>query len=116
MPFLALEGIRVIETATGIAGPYCGKLLADYGAEVIKVEQPSVGDPSRSQGTLSPTACPTARRAPSSLHLNTNKKSVTPGPGEPRRSRPLQGAADTVPHPHRERPPRRHGLPGLGLR
>ena len=52
MPFLALQGIRVLEIATGIAGPFCAKMLADYGAEVIKVEQPGRGDPSRHSGAL----------------------------------------------------------------
>ena len=82
MPFPALEGIRVIETATGIAGPYCGKLLADYGAEVIKVEQPSAGDPSRSQGPF-PDGVPHREKSVLFLHLNTNKKSVTLDLGSP---------------------------------
>src|SRR5215211_6144971 len=41
-----LEGIRVVELSTGIAGPVAGMLLADYGAEVVKVEPPA-GDPAR---------------------------------------------------------------------
>ena len=76
MPFLALQGLRVIETATDIAGPYCGKLLADYGAEVIKVERPKVGDPSRTKGPF-PDDAPHREKSGLFLHLNTNKKGVT---------------------------------------
>jgi crotonobetainyl-CoA:carnitine CoA-transferase CaiB-like acyl-CoA transferase len=45
-----LEGLRVIELGAFIAGPYCGQLLADFGAEVIKVEPPTTGDPLRQWG------------------------------------------------------------------
>jgi crotonobetainyl-CoA:carnitine CoA-transferase CaiB-like acyl-CoA transferase len=41
-----LEGVRVVDLSTGIAGPLAGMFLADYGAEVVKVEPPS-GDPAR---------------------------------------------------------------------
>lgn len=45
-----LAGIRVIEMGQLLAGPFCGQLLADFGAEVIKVEQPGKGDPMREWG------------------------------------------------------------------
>ena len=45
----ALEGLRVVEIAGDIAGPYCTKLLVDLGAEVTKIEPPS-GDPTRRWG------------------------------------------------------------------
>lgn len=45
-----LEGVRVIEMGSFIAGPFCGQLLADFGAEVIKVEPPGKGDPMREWG------------------------------------------------------------------
>ena len=65
----ALEGIRVIEVATYVTGPFAGVLLADLGAEVIKVEEPERGDPFRAWGggDYSPTFC----------SLNRNKKSIT---------------------------------------
>ena len=44
-----LSGVRVVELADGIAGPYAGKLLADFGADVVKVEPPG-GDVSRRLG------------------------------------------------------------------
>lgn len=46
----ALAGIRVIEMGQLIAGPFCGQLLGDMGAEVIKVEAPGQGDPMRQWG------------------------------------------------------------------
>jgi formyl-CoA transferase/succinyl-CoA--D-citramalate CoA-transferase len=45
-----LTGIRVLELGSFIAGPFAGQLLGDYGAEVIKVEPPTVGDPMRKWG------------------------------------------------------------------
>lgn len=44
---LALEGIKVIETASGMAGPMAGRLLGDWGADVIHIEHPITGDMSR---------------------------------------------------------------------
>lgn len=45
-----LAGIRVIETGVLLAGPFCARLLADFGAEVIKIEAPGEGDPMRTTG------------------------------------------------------------------
>lgn len=47
-----LAGLRVIDIATYIAAPYCATIMAEFGAEVIKVEQPKVGDPCRRLGTV----------------------------------------------------------------
>ena len=45
-----LDGVRVLELGSFIAGPFAGQLLGDYGAEVIKVEPPRIGDPMRKWG------------------------------------------------------------------
>ena len=46
----ALSGVKVVEFAHVIAGPLAGTLMADLGAEVVHVEDPSIGDPGRQQG------------------------------------------------------------------
>lgn len=48
----ALEGLRVLDIATFVAAPFCGTILADFGAEVIKIEQPDGGDSLRKFGTI----------------------------------------------------------------
>jgi formyl-CoA transferase len=50
VPPLALAGIRVLELGSIIAGPFCGRLLADHGADVIKIEAPRSPDPLREWG------------------------------------------------------------------
>ncbi len=48
----ALAGIRVLDIATFVAAPFCGTILADFGAEVLKIEQPDGGDSLRKFGTI----------------------------------------------------------------
>jgi len=67
-----LVGIRVVEVGSFIAGPYCGQLLADYGAEVIKIEPPRGGDPMRQWGTT-----PQEGRSLWWTVIGRGKKSVT---------------------------------------
>lgn len=71
-----LSNIRVLDLTHHIAGPYCTKLLADYGAEVIKVERPGSGDPARALGPF-PADEPHPERSGIFLHLNTNKLGIT---------------------------------------
>lgn len=74
----ALEGVRVLDLSSGVAGPNCTKLLADFGADVIKVE-PRAGDPTR----LTPPFAGDIvdpERSLLFLHLNTNKRSITVEP------------------------------------
>ena len=64
----ALDGIRVVEFANYVSGPYAGMLLGDFGAEVIKVESPDGGDPFRGWGRV--------EYSPTFGSVNRNKKSV----------------------------------------
>ncbi len=76
MPDLALAGVRVVELAEGIAGPYAAKLLADLGAEVIKLEAPQTGDYARQAGPF-PDHQPHPERSGLFLYVNTNKRGMT---------------------------------------
>ncbi len=68
---LPLEGIRVIEVCNVAAGPFCGMLLADMGADVVKVEHPEGGDTLRSWPPIN------AGYSENFASLNRNKRSVT---------------------------------------
>ena len=72
----ALSGLKAVEWSDFVSGPYCGKLLADLGAEVVKVERPGVGDGARSYGPF-PQDIPHPERSGLFLYLNTNKLGVT---------------------------------------
>ena len=73
-----LEGIHVLDLTRDVAGPYATKLLADFGADVIKAE-PLDGDPSRRAGPFFEDT-PNAEQSALFLHLNTNKRSITLDP------------------------------------
>ncbi|MDD5094143.1 MAG: CoA transferase [Dehalococcoidia bacterium] len=72
----ALAGVRVLEYAQFVAGPYCGKLLADLGAEVIKIEEPEIGDEARRRGPFLHDV-PDPEYSALFLYLNTNKLGIT---------------------------------------
>ena len=75
MPAGALEGIKVIELAENVSAPYCAKLFADFGADVIKVEHGEGGDPARAAGPF-PGDVPDPEKSGLFHFLNTNKRSV----------------------------------------
>src|SRR6185437_4754825 len=68
---LALEGVRVIEICNVAAGPFCGMLLADMGADVVKIEHPEGGDSLRSWPPI------TDGFSENFAALNRNKRSIT---------------------------------------
>ncbi|HZM86179.1 MAG TPA: CaiB/BaiF CoA-transferase family protein [Blastocatellia bacterium] len=66
----ALEGVRVLDLSRMLPGPYCSMMLADLGAEVIKIEEPTIGDPTRRSPPIVD-----GRSAPFA-QVNRNKKSI----------------------------------------
>ncbi|MFQ5666509.1 MAG: CaiB/BaiF CoA transferase family protein [Candidatus Binatia bacterium] len=73
----ALDDIRVLECGTGVSAPFCTRVLADLGAEVIKVEPPG-GDPLRHHGPF-PADTPHLERSALFAYLNAGKQSVLLG-------------------------------------
>jgi crotonobetainyl-CoA:carnitine CoA-transferase CaiB-like acyl-CoA transferase len=100
-----LEGVRVLELATGVAGPYCGRLLAGLGADVVKLEPPG-GDRTRREGPF-PGDLPDPEKSGLFLHLNTGKRSALLGEVE---LSPVLAAADVLLLSHQRR-----DLDALGL-
>lgn len=72
----ALEGVRVLELCSGIAGPYCTKLMADMGADVIKIEPPGSGDETRRLPPFRDDV-PHPEKSGLFLYLNSNKLGIT---------------------------------------
>ena len=86
MTYGLLNGLRALELGEFISAPYCGKLLADMGADVLKVERAGVGDWARDYGPYAPAPTPSQRergfgshreRSGLFLYLNANKRGVT---------------------------------------
>lgn len=72
----ALSAFKILELSEGVAGEYCGKLLADFGADVIKIEKPDGGSPTRRMGPFSAKGA-APEHSGLFAYLNTNKSSVT---------------------------------------
>jgi len=72
----ALAGLKVLEYAQFVSGPYCTKLLADLGAEVIKIEPPGRGDEARRREPFL-NDVPHPERSGLFFYLNTNKLGIT---------------------------------------
>ncbi len=73
---LALENVRIIEYGSLVCAPHCGKLLADMGADVIKIEPPGQGDVARRRGPFLKDV-PDGELSGLFLYLNTNKRGIT---------------------------------------
>lgn len=72
----ALAGLKVVEFADQVTGPFCGRLFADMGAEVIKIETPGCGDESRRMEPFAQDT-PGIERSGLFAYLNTNKLGIT---------------------------------------
>ncbi len=75
-----LSGIRVLELGGHVSAPFCSRLLADYGANVIKVEPAGIGDEARRMGPFVGDD-PHPEKSIPFLYLNTNKRGITLDPG-----------------------------------
>jgi crotonobetainyl-CoA:carnitine CoA-transferase CaiB-like acyl-CoA transferase len=71
-----LSGVRIIEWGDFVSAPWTSRLLADMGADVVKIEPPGVGDSSRRAGPF-PQDSPHPEKSGLHLYLNLNKRSVT---------------------------------------
>jgi crotonobetainyl-CoA:carnitine CoA-transferase CaiB-like acyl-CoA transferase len=78
----ALDDLVVVEFAQMVSGPMCGKMFADMGAEVIKIEPPGAGDEMRAHPPF-PGDIPHPEKSGAFLYLNTSKKSLTLEPATP---------------------------------
>ena len=76
MPDGALTGLKIVELSERVTGPFCTKVMADLGAEVIKIEKPGSGDVARTRGPF-PGDEPHPDRSALFLYLNTNKIGIT---------------------------------------
>jgi len=76
----ALSDLKVLEFGNLVTAPYCVKLLADLGAQVIKIENPVGGDKARSRGPFAGDN-PGLEKSGLFAYLNTNKRSITLNPG-----------------------------------
>ena len=76
MTYGLLNGVRVLELGEFISAPYCTKLLADMGADVVKIERVGVGDWARDYGPY-PGDLPDRERSGLFLYLNADKRGVT---------------------------------------
>ena len=72
----ALTSLKIVEIGEMVSAPYAAKLMADMGAEVIKVERPGSGDQARTRGPF-PGHSPHPEKSGLFLYLNANKFGVT---------------------------------------
>jgi CoA:oxalate CoA-transferase len=77
-----LKGVKILEFCTTISGAYCTKLMADLGAEVIKIEAPGIGDAARRKPPF-PDDKPDPEKSGLFIYINTSKYGITLDPSKP---------------------------------
>jgi crotonobetainyl-CoA:carnitine CoA-transferase CaiB-like acyl-CoA transferase len=117
----ALKGIRVLDLTRVLAGPWCTQVLADLGAEVIKVERPGTGDDTRGWGPpfLRDAAGEDTTQSAYFLCANRNKRSLTVDIARPEGQaiiRRLAGTCDVLVENFKVGDMARHGLDAATLR
>lgn len=105
-------GLRVIELAGMVAGPYCGRILAAFGADVVKVEPPGAGDPARRRGPFL-AGQPGPERSALFAYLNVNKRGITLDPFQPSGRALLHRLLATADVLIEDLPPRRKSAAGV---
>ena len=78
-----LDGVRVLDLTRILAGPYCTMVLADLGADVIKVEQPVSGDPARGNGPFLTADGDGEQHSTYFMSINRGKRSIAIDMGKP---------------------------------
>ena len=114
MTYPLLEGLRVLELGQFVSAPYCGKLLADMGAEVIKIEPPGAGEYSRRYGPFLHDD-PHRERSGMFLYLNANKLGATLDLATPHRPEHLPPAGGPLRRVGAQPAPHGIGPVGVGL-
>lgn len=107
-----LEGVRVIEYCSRVSGPYCAKIMANWGAQVVKIEPPRVGDEARYMGPFAGDD-PNPEKSGFFLYLNTNKRGLTLDPAKIRGKDIFEKLIENADVLIEDRPPRY--MAGLGL-
>jgi len=113
MALKALEGVKVLEYCTAFGGPYCTKLMADLGAEVIHIEPPGTGDDARRSPPF-PQDVPHPEKSGLFLFLNTNKLGITLDPQRPRGKKIFEQLVREADVLVEDRPPGQMERMGLG--
>ena len=109
-----LDGIRVLELGGHVSAPFCAKLLADYGADVIKIEPRGRGDEARSMGPFVGDD-PHPDKSIPFLYLNTNKRGVTLDPSTVVGTRLLSELLETADVVVENYPPSERPAASLGI-